>query len=68
MTAALTPGDALILCSDGLWEMVRSPEQIVQVVDQCRTAEEACRRLVDEANQAGGEDNISVVIARLVPA
>lgn len=53
---------ALLLCSDGLWEMVRE-EEIVQVVTTSSSLQEACDVLVEKANQAGGKDNISIIIA-----
>lgn len=56
------PEGALLLCSDGLWEMVRE-EEIVQVVSTSPSLQEACDILVEKANQAGGKDNISVIIA-----
>lgn len=60
----LTPGDRIILCSDGLWEMVRS-EGIADVMMQEADPQVACDRLVQHANAAGGEDNISVIVIRV---
>ncbi len=60
----LRPGDGLLLCSDGLWEMLRSPQPMVEVLKSVPDPAEACGQLVRMANDAGGEDNISVVIAR----
>ena len=58
----LTSGDRLLLCSDGLTDMV-DDETIRQVLMDCRQAVEACRRLVDLALAAGGKDNVTVVVA-----
>ena len=57
----LVPGDKLLLCSDGLWEMVLD-ETIAQVIQQASSPQAACDSLIDAANQAGGEDNISVIV------
>ena len=54
--------DVLILCSDGLWEMVHE-DIILAVTRSSSSMEEACRRLVDAANDAGGADNITVIAA-----
>jgi protein phosphatase len=59
----LEAGDRLLLCSDGLTEMV-ADEEIAAVLESARDPEEACRRLVDRANELGGKDNITVVAAR----
>jgi protein phosphatase len=59
----LEPDDVLLLCSDGLTEMVPD-ERIRAVLREETDLEEACARLVAEANEAGGKDNITVVLAR----
>jgi len=61
----LAPGEALLLCSDGLSGMVPD-EQIWQIWHTSTSPQEACDRLVAEANQAGGEDNITVVIVKVI--
>lgn len=63
-TLELDAGDALLLCSDGLFGPVRD-EAIGSVLR--REPEDAATRLVELANAAGGPDNITVVIARLEP-
>ncbi len=58
------PGDVILLCSDGLTGMVPDPE-IERIVWGSATLAEAAQRLIDAANAAGGEDNISAVLLRL---
>jgi PPM family protein phosphatase len=59
----LSPGDLVLLCSDGLTEMV--PRQdICEVLESDGNPERWCQELVDRANAAGGKDNITVVMAR----
>jgi serine/threonine protein phosphatase PrpC len=60
----LTPGDRVILCCDGLWEMIRS-EGIEDVLMQEADSQTACDLLVQHANAAGGEDNISVIVIQV---
>jgi protein phosphatase len=63
----LEAGDTLLLCTDGLTDMV--PEADIQQVLQAEAdPERACRRLVERANAAGGKDNVTVVVARFVAA
>lgn len=57
---ALQPGDRILLCSDGLTEMV--PDSRIAEVLAERGVEEAAWRLIDMANAAGGIDNISVIV------
>ncbi|MBK7537635.1 MAG: Stp1/IreP family PP2C-type Ser/Thr phosphatase [Myxococcales bacterium] len=59
-------GDCYILCSDGLTGMVRN-EMIAQIVASERDLERAVERLITAANDEGGVDNISVVLARIEP-
>jgi protein phosphatase len=60
----LAPGDVIMLCSDGLHAMI-TDEQILQVVTPFPEAlEKAAFKLIDAANQAGGKDNVSVVLVR----
>jgi serine/threonine protein phosphatase PrpC len=64
-SVALQPGDALLLCSDGLWDMVYPTEQLEALLGSGARPASSCRRLVDAANKAGGEDNITVVLVRV---
>jgi serine/threonine protein phosphatase PrpC len=57
------PGDRLLLCSDGLTEMLTN-DAIATTLGAEADPERACRRLVAQANEAGGRDNITVVIVR----
>ena len=57
-------GDILVMASDGLSNQVTTNE-ILDLVSRERPAE-ACRSLTDLANERGGEDNITVVVARVV--
>jgi protein phosphatase len=61
----LRPGDALLLCSDGQWEMTHNPE-IEQILERFADADEqqVCQELINAANQAGGEDNITSILVR----
>jgi len=60
----LKAGDRIVLCSDGLARHVR-PDEIARLVLADDSPEGATRRLIDLANERGGEDNISVVVIQL---
>ncbi len=64
VTQDLAAGDRLILCCDGLWEMIRN-EGIEEVMLQETEPQAACDELVRRANQAGGEDNVSVIVVQV---
>jgi protein phosphatase len=59
----LRQGDTLLLCSDGLSGMVRF-EEIRDVLRAASDPVEACKVLTDKANQAGGHDNVTVIVAK----
>jgi len=65
--ADLALGDTLLLCTDGLSKHVPDPE-IGRLLGSAGSSVEACRRLVDAANAAGGSDNITAVVVRFNPA
>jgi protein phosphatase len=59
----LKRGDILLLCTDGLYDML-SDEKLQQVLVKNAIAETACRELIDSANDNGGKDNITVIVSR----
>ena len=60
---ALADGDQLLLCTDGLTDMV--PDQVIaEVLLRGEPAAEACRGLLNRALAQGGKDNVTVVLAR----
>ncbi|MCA1622034.1 MAG: protein phosphatase 2C domain-containing protein [Acidobacteria bacterium] len=58
-------GDILLLCSDGLSGKLRAEDMLRIVAASDGDLARACGELIDEANERGGEDNITVVLARL---
>jgi serine/threonine protein phosphatase PrpC len=62
----LQPDDILLLCSDGLWSMLRDPRAMSRILRRADSLQEAAQTLVDAANRAGGEDNIAVGLVRIV--
>ncbi|MBV9689169.1 MAG: serine/threonine-protein phosphatase [Ktedonobacteraceae bacterium] len=60
----LCPGDTLLLCSDGLWEMVRD-EDILKTLSEHSNPQQTCNTLIDMANDNGGEDNITAVVVHI---
>jgi PPM family protein phosphatase len=63
-TVPAQPGDVFLICSDGLTTML-GDEQIGKLLARATSMQTAVRALVDEANRAGGRDNISVIAFRL---
>jgi serine/threonine protein phosphatase PrpC len=57
-------GDCLLLCSDGLYNMVKSPD-IAAVLDKNDPLPEKCRSLIEQANANGGTDNVTVILVQL---
>lgn len=66
-TVPAAPGDVFLICSDGLTTML-SEEQIAKLLAGATSMSAAVRALVDEANRAGGRDNITALAFRLEDA
>lgn len=64
-TSKLPNPGYLLICSDGLWGVV-DDDEIQRIVNAASSPYLACQQLVKAANAAGGPDNISVILARLV--
>ncbi|MGH2785287.1 MAG: Stp1/IreP family PP2C-type Ser/Thr phosphatase [Actinomycetota bacterium] len=60
----LLTGDRLLLCSDGLSSVI-GDEQILATLADSKGLKEACKRLIDAANDRGGPDNITVVVVEV---
>ena len=60
-TYAVRDGDVVLLCSDGLTSMI-AEEQIAETLASAPTLGQAAQKLIDDANEAGGRDNITVVL------
>jgi protein phosphatase len=63
-TVPAQPGDVFLICSDGLTTML-DDEHVARTLARASSMAAAVRALVDEANRAGGRDNITVVAFRL---
>ena len=61
----LSGGDKLLLCTDGLTEMV-DDKTIAQVLREAKSAQSACQDLVDLSLSGGGTDNVTVVLAHFL--
>jgi serine/threonine protein phosphatase PrpC len=59
----LIPEDRLLLCSDGLWSYFSNDDLVAILAD--KDPEQAVRQLVDQANAAGGEDNITAILVHI---
>lgn len=60
-TVNLRPGDRVLICSDGLTSMV-ADDDIAALLSEHTAPQSACWALIEAANKAGGEDNISVAV------
>jgi serine/threonine protein phosphatase PrpC len=65
VTTPFPIGGYLLICSDGLWGLV-SDDEMRRLVYEAPNIQTACQNLVAAANNAGGPDNISVVLAQLI--
>lgn len=65
-TIDLIPGDRLLFCSDGLWEVIASDDGIAKLLDGKYKIEDSVKSLIEAANQNGGGDNIGIVIAEIL--
>lgn len=63
----LVPADWLLLCSDGLWNMVEDDQILAELQNAGDNPVCAVEGLVEAANESGGKDNISVVALKLLP-
>ncbi|CZQ82701.1 protein phosphatase 2c [Trichococcus palustris] len=64
MAMPILKGDVLLMCSDGLTNML-TDDEISQLLKEWMPLEEKAASLVDKANEAGGSDNITVLLADL---
>lgn len=60
-------GDVFLLCSDGLTDVVSDDDIQMVLSDAKKTPQEMCDDLVNQANENGGPDNITVVVVKLEP-
>lgn len=60
------PGDQILLCSDGLTDLIKDPE-ITDILKNAETGDEATATLVERAKDAGGHDNITALLLELTP-
>lgn len=65
-TDVLQAGDKLLLCSDGLWEMIRDP-RITDYLNQSDDLNAIASAMIQEAIANGGPDNISLVLGHVTP-
>jgi protein phosphatase len=56
--------DRILICSDGLWDML-SDEQISEIIKNTPEPAKACQQLIEAANEAGGADNVTVMVVKL---
>jgi serine/threonine protein phosphatase PrpC len=64
-TVALRADDRIVLCSDGLWDMVDDAD-IALITLEATTAQQAAEALTAAANEAGGQDNITIIVLHVL--
>ncbi len=64
ITRRLPPGGQVLLCSDGLWNMVPEP-LLFEIIRKHDDPQTACNELVQIANERGGPDNVTMIIIRV---
>jgi serine/threonine protein phosphatase PrpC len=60
----LRPSDRLLLCSDGLWEMVHH-QDLLAIMSEHTNPQVVCDKLIRRANECGGEDNITAIVVHV---
>lgn len=63
----LQPGDAVVVCTDGLTEIAED-EEIARVLEDASSSEKACDSLIELALERGAPDNVTVIVARYTAA
>jgi protein phosphatase len=64
-SVSLEPGDWVLVCSDGLSKMI-DDQAVAKVLRKAKSAQNACDQLLEQALRAGGRDNVSVCVGRLM--
>jgi PPM family protein phosphatase len=64
LTRRLPPKSRILLCSDGLWNLVEDHE-IAEIVKQTNNPQEACNKLIALANKRGGNDNVTALLLHM---
>lgn len=64
-TVQLIAGESLLLCSDGLWEMVRDQQISAILAASTQTPDETAHKLIQAALAAGGNDNVSAIVLQV---
>jgi len=60
------PGDVLLLCSDGLSDLVKDDEIQAVITPNATDLEKGCRTLIERANSKGGDDNVTALLVRVL--
>lgn len=63
----LNPGDRVMICSDGLWDLIPDRE-IFNLLRQNKSKEQICKDFIRKANKKGGLDNITLIVFEYDPS